>query len=232
MFAGMIAPEKPPLRIANSTSSRDSLRTLKFGPSVRSPPLTLPGGFEPNASADESEWQPAQRSLNSCAPCLTCGSSLLATLILCSAQPLTIAAEATRQQARKRLGLGMGGHIIRRHAQATPRRGGSHARALRLRRRGRRQEGRRRAEEGQRDRRPQPADRLRGRRVLVRAEERDGERRDEQADRRPLRAAQQRLAVPRPAHPEGRPGPRWHADLRPRQGGLRAADARARLLAV
>src|SRR3954452_7354483 len=134
MFAGMIAPEKPPLRIANSTSSRDSLRTLKFGPSVRSPPLTFPGGFDPNASAEESEWQPEQRSLNSWAPRSTCGSSLLATLILCSLQPLTTAAEATRQQARKRLGLGMGGHIIRRHAQATPSRRGGGARPIGLRR--------------------------------------------------------------------------------------------------
>ena len=47
MFAGMIAPEKPPLRIAKSTSSRLSLRTLKFGPLVRSPPWSWPSGFEP-----------------------------------------------------------------------------------------------------------------------------------------------------------------------------------------
>src|SRR5258705_478884 len=43
----MIAPEKPPLRIANSTSSRLSLRTLKFGPSVGSPGRLSPAGFEP-----------------------------------------------------------------------------------------------------------------------------------------------------------------------------------------
>ena len=47
MFAGMMAPEKPPLRIAKSTSSRLSLRTLKFGPLVRSPPCSAPGGLEP-----------------------------------------------------------------------------------------------------------------------------------------------------------------------------------------
>src|SRR4051794_13975804 len=169
MFAGMIAPEKPPLRIANSTSSRLSLRTLKFGPSVRSPPLTLPGGFDPKASAASSEWQPEQRSLNSVAPRSTrgwtCAGSLLESLISWLPQPLTSAAEATRQQTRKRLGLSMAGHIIRRHAQAPPRRRDGTAGAHRLRRR-RRQERRRRSEERQRDRRAQPADRLRCRRVL------------------------------------------------------------------
>ena len=62
MFAGMMPPEKPPLRIANSTSSRLSLRTLKFGPLVRSPPCSAPGGLEPYALAASSEWQPEQRS--------------------------------------------------------------------------------------------------------------------------------------------------------------------------
>ena len=47
MFAGMIAPEKPPLRIAKSASSRSTLRTLKFGPLVRSPPASWPSGLEP-----------------------------------------------------------------------------------------------------------------------------------------------------------------------------------------
>src|SRR3954451_13414363 len=142
MFAGMIAPEKPPLRIANSTSSRLSLRTLKFGPSVRSPPLTLPSGFDPYASAASSVWQPEQRSLKSSAPRLACGDSVLATLISWLPQPLATAAEATRQQARKRLGLSMAGHIIRRHAQAPPSRLGVPACARRL-WRWRRQERRR-----------------------------------------------------------------------------------------
>ena len=48
MFAGMIAPEKPPLRIAKSASSSAHLAlTLKFGPLVRSPPWSWPSGFEP-----------------------------------------------------------------------------------------------------------------------------------------------------------------------------------------
>src|SRR4051812_20301146 len=153
MFAGMIAPEKPPLRIANSTSSRLSLRTLKFGPSVRSPPLTLPGGFEPNASAASSEWQPEQRSLKSTAPVLTSVDSLFATLIPCPPQPLTTAAETAREQARRRLGLSMAGHIIRRHAEATPSRRGRRPRIARLRRRRQGQE-RRRGTEELGDRRP------------------------------------------------------------------------------
>ena len=77
MFAGMIAPEKPPLRIANSTSSRFSLRTLKFGPLVRSPPSSCPrrlgavgvGGLQRVAAraalveehgAARAPWRPAQ----------------------------------------------------------------------------------------------------------------------------------------------------------------------------
>ena len=62
MFAGMIPPEKPPLRIAKSTSSLFSLRTLKFGPFVRSPPCSCPSGFEPYALAASKVWQPEQRS--------------------------------------------------------------------------------------------------------------------------------------------------------------------------
>ena len=68
MLAGMIAPEKPPLRIANRTSSRLSLRTSKFGPLVRSPAATVPAGLEPRASAALIVWQPAQRSWKSSAP--------------------------------------------------------------------------------------------------------------------------------------------------------------------
>src|SRR3954466_13632280 len=109
MFAGVIAPEKPPLRIAESTSSRVSLRTLKFGPSVRSPPLIWPGVFEPNASAGWSEWQPRQRALNRIAPRWTLAPSSFETLILWSPQPVANAAEAARQAASKRRGLGMGG---------------------------------------------------------------------------------------------------------------------------
>src|SRR3954447_4982987 len=170
MFAGMIAPEKPPLRIAYRTSWRVSLRTLKFGPSVRSPPWTLPSGFEPNASAACSEWQPAQRSRNSVAPRCTWSVSLLDTLMSLP-QPVANAAEATRQQAMKRRGLCMGAHIIRRHAEAPPRRAGClGARARRLWRR--RREGRRRDEDqGHGHRRAHPADRVRSRGVLVHAED-------------------------------------------------------------
>src|SRR4051794_6931846 len=171
MFAGMIAPEKPPLRIAYRTSWRVSLRTLKFGPSVRSPPWTLPGGFEPKASAASSEWHPAQRSRNSTAPLWTWSLSLLDTLMSLP-QPVANAAQATRQQAMKRRGLCMGAHIIRRHAEAPPWlagcRASGHERLWR-----RRQEGRRRREEGRhRQRRAQPADRVRGEGVRLRAEER------------------------------------------------------------
>ena len=60
-FAGMIAPEKPPFRIAKSTSSRLSLRWLKFGPFVRSPPWSWPVGFDPYAFAALKVWQPEQR---------------------------------------------------------------------------------------------------------------------------------------------------------------------------
>jgi len=61
-FTGMIAPEKPPLRIANSTSSIVSLRWSKFGPLVRSPPWSWPSGFEPYAFAALKVWHPEQRS--------------------------------------------------------------------------------------------------------------------------------------------------------------------------
>src|SRR3954447_20017402 len=68
MFAGMIAPEKPPLRIANRTSCFCSLRTLKFGPLVRSPPLISRFDLEPEVAAASRVWQPQQRRLNSTAP--------------------------------------------------------------------------------------------------------------------------------------------------------------------
>src|SRR3954454_23300366 len=168
----MIAPEKPPFRIAYSTSWRVSLRTLKFGPSVRSPPWTLPSGFEPYASAALSVWQPLQRSRNSTAPRWTWSLSLLDTSILLP-QPVANAAQATTQQAMKRRGLCMGAHIIRRHAEAPPSRAdcrGARPRGLR----GRRQEGRRRREDGRhRHGRAQPADRVRSQGVRVHAEDRD-----------------------------------------------------------
>src|SRR3954464_15554983 len=72
-LAGMIAPEKPPLRIANRTSSFFSLRTLKFGPFVRSPPLISRLDLEPDVAAASSVWQPPQRWLKRSAPRLRPG---------------------------------------------------------------------------------------------------------------------------------------------------------------
>src|SRR4051812_2488513 len=158
MFAGMIAPEKPPLRIAWRTSSRVSLRTLKFGPSVRSPLLIWPGVFEPNASAASSEWQPLQRSLKSIAPWCTLAGSFFETLTLWSPQPVASAAEAARQAASKRRGPGMGAHIIRRHAQAPSRRAARGRAARGVLERRRQEEERGRDEQGHGHRRSQPAD--------------------------------------------------------------------------
>ncbi len=66
MFSGMIAPEKPPLRIAYRTCSTFSLRMLKFGPFVRTRFLMLVA--EPCAPTTDSVWQPEQWSRNSTAP--------------------------------------------------------------------------------------------------------------------------------------------------------------------
>ena len=66
MFCGIGPEEKPPLRIAYSTSSTDSCRSLKFGPSRGSRELTLV--VDPCAPTTSSEWQPAQFSANSTAP--------------------------------------------------------------------------------------------------------------------------------------------------------------------
>ena len=44
------------------------MRTLKFGPLVRSPPASCPSGLEPYEFAASSVWQPEQRSLKSVAP--------------------------------------------------------------------------------------------------------------------------------------------------------------------
>src|SRR5688572_28921642 len=101
MLAGMIAPEKPPMRIANSASSFATLRVLKFGPFVRSPPDTWPSGLEPWEAAALSVWQPLQRSANSCAPCSSADES---TLISSVSQPVRMA-PAIRAAARARLRL-------------------------------------------------------------------------------------------------------------------------------
>ena len=66
MFWGMIAPEKPPLRIAKITSSTVSVRWSKSGPCTRWLRLALPW-----VPAAESVWQPEQRSAKISAPSWT-----------------------------------------------------------------------------------------------------------------------------------------------------------------
>ncbi len=63
MFWGMIAPENPPFRIANRTSSKLSLRWSRLGPSWRSDRLAVPW-----VPAGVRVWQPEQRSENRTAP--------------------------------------------------------------------------------------------------------------------------------------------------------------------
>src|SRR4051794_26253459 len=109
----MIAPEKPPLRIAKSTSSRLSLRTSKFGPLVRSPDATWPVGFDPRASAAAIVWQPPQRSWKSCAPRWSTVELFAGARSVPSLQPETTAASAASEQARIRGARRMAAHIIR-----------------------------------------------------------------------------------------------------------------------
>src|SRR3954470_13590413 len=100
MFAGMIAPENPPLRMANRTSCFCSLRTLKFGPFVRSPPLISRLDFEPEVAAASKVWQPEQRRLNSTAP--SCARVSEAGTLIDFPQAAR-AATATRERANVRL---------------------------------------------------------------------------------------------------------------------------------
>src|SRR4051794_26254952 len=112
MLAGMIAPEKPPLRMAKSTSSRFSLRTSKFGPLVRSPAATWPVGFDPRASAAEIVWQPPQRSWKSCAPSRRFASLFGGASLGPLLQPDATAARAVSEQARRREARRTAAHII------------------------------------------------------------------------------------------------------------------------
>ena len=57
MFAGMIAPGEAAVADRERRRRLCSLRTLKFGPLVRSPPASCPSGLEPWAAALEV-WQP------------------------------------------------------------------------------------------------------------------------------------------------------------------------------
>src|SRR5215212_5083570 len=92
----MIAPEKPPLRIAYRMSSFFSLRTLKLGPLVRSPPPLSLVGLDPCAPAELIVWQPLHRSANRSAPFLTLAFfwSCLSRLTLRVPQPVAPSARA------------------------------------------------------------------------------------------------------------------------------------------
>src|SRR3954453_9454555 len=110
MLAGMIAPEKPPLRIAKRTSCFCSLRTLKLGPFVRSPPLISRFDFDPDVAAASSVWQPEQRRLKSSAPACSRGWESGTLIDLPQAAR---AATASRQRAIVRLRRVTGAHLTR-----------------------------------------------------------------------------------------------------------------------
>src|SRR5207249_11883665 len=112
----MIAPEKPPLRIANSTSCRlRSLRTLKFGPLVRSPPLISRLDFEPDVAAASRVWQPEQRMLKSTAPSCRRGSDFGTWMLLPHAAST---ATASRARPNVRLRRNTGAHLTREEPRA------------------------------------------------------------------------------------------------------------------
>src|SRR3954453_17754515 len=118
MLAGMIAPEKPPLRIAKRTSCFCSLRTLKLGPFVRSPPLISRLDFEPDVAAASSVWQPEQRRLKSSAPACSRGCESGTSIDLPqAARP----ARAIRQRAIVRLRRVTGAHLTREEPEASRR---------------------------------------------------------------------------------------------------------------
>src|SRR3954469_6142993 len=118
MFDGMIAPEKPPLRIANRTSGFFSLRTLKFGPFVRSPPLISRLDLEPDVAAASRVWQPEQRRVNSTAPWCRRGCDSGTSIDLPHAA--TKAATA-RQRAIVRLRRVTRAHLTREEREASRR---------------------------------------------------------------------------------------------------------------
>src|SRR4051812_24122437 len=118
MFAGMIAPEKPPLRIAKRTSCFCSLRTLKFGPFVRSPPLISRFDFDPKVAAASSVWQPEQRRLKRTAPW---GGRVCAWGPLTDLPKAAKPATASRQRAMVRLRRVTGAHLTREEPHASRR---------------------------------------------------------------------------------------------------------------
>ena len=109
MFAGMIAPEKPPLRMANSTSSVATLRVSKFGPLVRSPPETWPSGFEPCAGRGRERVAAAAALVEQLRALLVGGRVDLDLLRLAAGEE-----RARDQGGGKRSAGSSGGHTIRR----------------------------------------------------------------------------------------------------------------------
>src|SRR4051794_11408769 len=95
MLAGITAPEKPPLRIAKSTACFCSLRVLKFGPLVRSPPLISRLDFDPDVAAASKVWQPEQRMLKSSAPACARVCDFGTWMLLPQAPRLAAASRAT-----------------------------------------------------------------------------------------------------------------------------------------
>src|SRR4051812_2264112 len=118
MFAGMIAPENPPLRIANRMSCRCSLRTLKLGPLVRSPPLISRLDLDPDVAAASSVWQPEQRMLKSTAPWW---SRVWDSGTLIDLPQADRPATAIRQRAIVRLRRVTGAHLTRQERRASRR---------------------------------------------------------------------------------------------------------------
>src|SRR4051794_41928710 len=115
----MIEPEKPPLRMANSTSRTVSLRKSRLGPSVRSFWNALID--EPWVAAALSVWQPPQRSWNSTAPWWTglVGWLLSASIFLVPQAEIASVAAAAAVTTQNGLGGGPGGPIY--HPPAGPR---------------------------------------------------------------------------------------------------------------
>src|SRR3954447_9001881 len=107
----MIEPEKPPLRIANSTSWTVSLRKSRSGPSVRSFCDTLVA--EPCVAAADSVWQPPQRSWKSTAPWWAglCGWLLSALIFWVPHAETASAAAVTPTATQRDLGRNTGAHI-------------------------------------------------------------------------------------------------------------------------
>src|SRR3954453_1046413 len=110
----MIAPEKPPLRMAKRASSFFSCLVLKFGPFVRSPPRISRLDFEPVAAAESSVWHPEQRRLNSTAPACSRSWDSGTSMLLPHAERLMTAMRAAMNVRLRRV---TGAHLTRQEAQ-------------------------------------------------------------------------------------------------------------------